>query len=133
MFTKMVSMAHTPEEAKEEAAEMMPATASVPKYPYGLCISLDDDSLEKLGLAGDLPQVGDVVQFTAMARVTSASQNERETGEGKAEQECRVELQITDMGIPAVDAAEDQVARSAARRKRFYGASMVADTDNDAE
>jgi hypothetical protein len=126
MFTKMVSMAHTPAEAKEEAKEMSVAP-SVPKYPYGLCISLDDDSLKKLGLDGDLPAVGETMQFTAIARVTSASMHEREaTDGGKAEQCCRVELQITDMGVPS-DSVGQSIERSEARRKRFYGSMGDAD------
>lgn len=131
MFAKMVSMAHTPEEQKEEAKEM--AVPSVPKYPWGLCLRLDEDSLEKLGLAGDLPQVGESLQFIALAKVTSASMSESENPDGSKRQCCNVELQVTDMGIPAMDAAEVQVERSQARRKRFYGASMVADTDDDGE
>lgn len=131
MFAKMVSMAHTPEEAKVEAKEM--AAPSVPKYPWGLCLRLDEDSLKKLGLDGDLPQVGESMQFVAMAKVTSASIHESENPDGSKRQCCNVELQITDMGVPAVDAAEVQIEKSEARRKRFYGASKVADTDNDGE
>ena len=134
MFAKMVSMAKTPEEVQQDMADM-PAVApagkiSGPKYPYGLCLSLDDESLKKLGLDGDLPEVGEVLQFSAIARVTSASMNERENGVGASDMCCRVELQITDMGVPAADAAEEQVERSAARRKRFYP-NMVDDDESE--
>lgn len=136
MFAKMVSMARTPEEAKAEAAKydapLPVSTASVPTYPYGLCISLDEETMEKLGMDGEMPSVGEVMQFTAMAKVTSASINEREKGDGTKEQCCRLELQITDMGVPAPDMAAQSLAKSEQRRKRFYPA-MVADTDNDGE
>lgn len=136
MFAKMVSMARTPAEAKAEVAKYdMPATASapsVPTYPYGLCISLDDETLEKLGMEGELPAVGEVMQFTAMAKVTSASMNESERSDGTKSQCCRIELQITDMGVPAPDMASQSLAKSEQRRKRFYPA-MVADTDADDE
>lgn len=121
---KMTSMANTPDEVKKDIAEMtMPASGKIsgPKYPYGLCLSLDDDTLKKLGLDGELPEVGEVIHFMAMARVTSASENERETTDGATEKCCRVELQITDMGVASADPADDEAEEAAARRKRFYG------------
>lgn len=121
MFSKMVSMANTPEEAKKDMA--MPASVSAmsgPKYPYGLCLSLDDDSLKKLGLAGDMPAVGEVIHFTAIAKVTSASMNDRETTDGGSEQCCRIELQITDMGVPDPEPAA----------RNWYGKQ---DNDNDGD
>lgn len=135
MFAKMISMARTPAEAKKEVEKYdMPATASpvasVPTYPYGLCISLDEETLEKLGMDGELPAVGEVMQFTAMAKVTSASQSEHERSGGSKEQCCRIELQITDMGVPAGDTAGQQLQKSQARRKRFYP-EMAAEPDGD--
>lgn len=136
MFAKMVSMARTPEEAKAEVAKYdgpSPASvSSVPTYPYGLCISLDEETMEKLGMAGEMPSVGEVMQFTAMAKVTSASINEREKSDGSKEQCCRIELQITDMGVPAPDLAGQSMAKSEQRRKRFYPA-MAADSNGDDE
>jgi hypothetical protein len=124
MFSKMVSMANTPAEVKKDAA-MMSAPVSMPsgpKYPYGLCISLDDDCLKKLGLDGDMPAVGEVIHFTAIAKVTSASMNDRETTDGGSEQCCRIELQITDMGVPDPEP-----------KRNWYGGSMQQDNDNDGE
>ena len=135
MFAKMVSMAHTPDDIKKEAAEYAAApvssgAASGPRYPYGLCISLGEDELEKLGLDGDLPKIGEVMQFTALARVTSASMSERETAGGEPENCCRVELQITDMGVPAANEVDRAVEKSEQRRARFYGSSH-AEPDGD--
>lgn len=91
--------------------------SSAKQYPYGCCISLDDDTMAKLGLDGDMPAPGDVVEFAACACVTSASKDPT-TGC------CRVELQITDMAVIEVeDPAEEAMERSEARRKRFYGAN----------
>lgn len=137
MFAKMISMARTPAEAKKEVEKYdMPATASpaasVPTYPYGLCISLEDESLDKLGMDGAMPAVGDVIQFTAMAKVTSASMSEREKSDGTKEQCCRVELQITDMGVPAGDTAGQSMEMSKARRKRFYPA-MADEAPGDSD
>lgn len=131
MFAKMTNMARTPDEVKKEVASYAPMDAaakpSVASYPYGLCISLDQDGLKKLGLDGDIPEVGEVLNFCAMAKVTSVSMNESESTDGTKSQNIRIELQITDMGVPAADGTEEQVQRSEQRRKRFYADSMTAD------
>lgn len=108
-FSKMIDMAHTQAEAKEEAEKSavpspgMPAP-KWPMYPYGLCLSLDDDSLEKLGLGGDLPDVGDVLHFAAFARVTNASVREEiDTKTGEKTPCRRVELQIFQMAVQDED------------------------------
>lgn len=128
MFAKMVNLARSADEVKKEIAEYSSpatATASAPKYPWGTCLSLEDDTIDKVGLGGDLPEVGDVVQIVAMARVTSASKNEREDASGASKECRRVELQITDMGVVGND-VDQAVEKSAARRKRFYSGSIEA-------
>ena len=120
----MVSLAKTPAEVKEDMAPMVAANPmpTAPQYPYGCCISLENETLQKLGLDGDLPAVGDVIEFMATAKVTSASMNERMDENGKPETCCRVELQITDMDVAETeDPAEEELERSAMRRQRFYG------------
>ena len=73
---------------KLEAASPILETAD---YPYGLSISFDHNDLAKLDMEEDM-DVGDMIHFTAMAKVTNVSK--RDVG-GKCE--CRVELQIIDM------------------------------------
>ena len=131
-FTAMVDMAKTPDVVKKEVAQMVPmpspaadAKPSVPVYPYGLCICLEDDELEKLGFDEELPAVGDMIHFIAMARVTSASQSEREMSDGSKTQCRRIELQIThlsteDEDTEGVAAAKESMAADENRRKRFY-------------
>jgi hypothetical protein len=77
-FAKMVNLAKSPEQVKGEIATSVPAAADMPEpkvpvYPWGTCIKLEDDTLEKLGLDDGLPAVGETLQFLAMARVTSVS------------------------------------------------------------
>ena len=61
-------------------------------YPYGLCISLGNNELEKLGLDPEDCEVGDMLHIHALAKVTSVSCHDREGQDG----EChRIELQIT--------------------------------------
>ncbi len=127
-FGAMTDMARTPEDVKEEVAKMSPSPIAeggkpmVPTYPYGLCVSLDEESMEKLGLDGDLPEVGEMIHFCAMARVTSASMNEREGTDGTKETCRRVELQITHLGLES----EEQENRD------WYAGSMKPETKDAA-
>ncbi len=110
----MVSLARKPADTKQAAEPMLPLP-SAPQYPYGCCISLDDETLERVGLDGDLPAPGELVHFCCTATVTSAS---KDPGTGC----CRVELQITEMGVPG--SPEN-------RGERWYGDHEEPDGDED--
>lgn len=64
-----------------------------PEYPYGLRISLDTDSLKKLGTSVSDLMAGQSVSLTAKAKVVSISASD---GEYKSES---LDLQITDLSI----------------------------------
>lgn len=95
----LVDMKKTPEEIKTEEIPYDKVTPKVDLYPYGLCISLDEDALAKLQLGP--PEVGDMIQLIAMAKVTAVSA--RATDQGDC---IRVELQITHMNVEG-DSAEE--------------------------
>lgn len=126
-FSAMVDLAKDPQEVKEEVAEMTsqpsPAAMRVPVYPYGMCLSMNEDVLEKLDLDGDLPEVGDMIHVVAMGKVTSVSQNEQEQPDGTKKMCKRVEIQITHM---ASIEDEDEEAAQKQRQIRFYGAGGEA-------
>lgn len=131
-FSTMIDMAHTPEDVKKELAEMgSPASAAplVGVYPYGLCISLDDETLQKLKLDGELPSVGEMIHLCAMAKVTSVSENEREDTNGGKKTCRRVELQITHLATENEDQenaeVEDRIGKQKARQSRFYGSDAA--------
>lgn len=92
----------------------MPSAPTGPQYPYGCCISLDDETLKKLGLAGDMPAAGEMIHFCAEAKVTCCTQNDRVNPDGSTESCNRVELQIVRMGVPG---SPDN------RSERWYGQS----------
>lgn len=132
-YFKMVDMAKSPEEVKEQTAQSVPAMGiapSAPVYPWGLCLRLEDDALEKLGLDGEMPTVGDMIHLCAMAKVTSVSANEMEDGNGGKKTRCCIELQITHLGVEDEDqesaAIEDAEEQTSARRSRFYGGDEAA-------
>ena len=74
--------------------------ADEPRYPYGLCISLGKEELEKLGITA-LPKVGGEMMITAKAYVKATSAYETQ---GEADR-MSVELQITDMSIGQTEGA----------------------------
>lgn len=66
---------------------------NAPEYPYGLCIDLNTEALERLGF-DTLPAVGTVVEVVARATVQSVSS--RDDGNSPSR---NVSLQITDMDV----------------------------------
>jgi hypothetical protein len=119
-FSNMVDMAREPEEIKEDMPQVAEAP-SAPVYPYGLCLALTEDELEKLGLDGELPKVGMMIHLSAMAKVTSVSQNEREMPDGGKKNCCRVELQITHLATENEDDEDKEM-----RHKAWYGGEEKA-------
>lgn len=91
---KLVSMKRTPEDKRKGMGEPCAIEATAPDYPWGLCIHLDGDELDKLGIK-QLPAVGTEIPVTVKVKVTRVSQS---AVEGSDEQRS-VDLQITDMGI----------------------------------
>ena len=94
-WTKFTDMSLTDDEKLDT---VMPIRmADKPEYPCGLRISLSENELTKLGLEGDC-EIGDTIDLRALAKVTSVSANETETGRF-----CRVELQIEQMAVEIED------------------------------
>lgn len=107
-FHKMVDMSLTPEEKVERILPQSPAETS--DYPYGLCICLTDDELEKLDLDTDC-EVGDTIHLVAFAKVTSRNET-TVNGESK----CRIELQITQLAV------EDEDKEGEEAEEKYEGA-----------
>lgn len=100
----MTNMQMSKEEAKEYSS---PVPGDAPRYPYGLCLCLDDDALAKLGIATPLP-VGTEVMITARAKVTGTRSNEDMSGEA----ETSMDLQVTDMEIATGARSDGDIAKS---------------------
>lgn len=89
----MVNMQQSAEEAREDAGLLDTSTSDLPRYPYGLQLYLDDESLKKLGMS--LPPIGSTMTLQAMVTVTSTSSNQTQG----SEPETCLGLQITDMAL----------------------------------
>lgn len=111
-----VDMAHTPEELEEEKREYASPLSShaMPIYPYGLCISLGNDELEKLNLDGSC-EAGDMLYMDCIAKVTSCSSTDTTEGVKR-----RIELQITHIAIESPE-EEEAEGHALPQRKIDYG------------
>ena len=90
----MKSMELTKEESKAGYGEVLAGAGDAPLYPYGLNIHLDNETIKKLGLTG-LPDVGQVMNINAVAKVVSIGTSQHQ-GNDKT---SRAELQITHMTL----------------------------------
>jgi hypothetical protein len=123
-----VDMKRTPEDKAAAAMQSMPATPfeGGPDYPYGLCISLDETDIEKIGLSDDV-QVGDLIDIRMLGKVTSVRKESRDGKEC-----CRVEIQGQQIAIEDEDTEEPGDEKEQRKPKdprpastRRYGALSV--------
>jgi hypothetical protein len=89
----LVDVAYSAEEAKRETTLGEEAEEGGPKYPWGLSISLDDETLAKLGIT-QMPDIGTAMTLTARVEVCSTSQYANQKSTDKS-----VSLQITAMEL----------------------------------
>jgi hypothetical protein len=90
---KLVSMKMSPQTAKQMTEPCAVDGGDRPRYPWGLSITLDEDSLDKLGM-DTMPDVGESLQLSALVDVTACSSNETDSGKRRS-----VSLQITDLAL----------------------------------
>lgn len=99
MDMKLTSMKMPKAEPKPEATLARPMEDDEEDgqecYPYGLCLTLDEDALKKLGIE-ELPKVGTKMALQAKVKVCMASDQSSIYGRSR-----RIELQITDMALGA--------------------------------
>lgn len=94
-MAKLTSMAVTAAERKEKEKTWNKPCSSMDgdKYPYGLSVSLENESLEKLGLK-NLPKAGTIMTLTAQVKVRSVEDRDSEEGSRRS-----MSLQITSMSL----------------------------------
>ncbi len=94
---KLVDMELSKKEKKGHPASIEQTTTEGPDYPWGLAITLEDESLKKMKVKLSDYQIGAEVILHAECKVIRLSQSERE-GDGRNR---TMELQITSMGLEA--------------------------------
>jgi len=107
MSDHLVDMKLTKKESKAEVA----TDSKGPRYPYGLSISLDDESLKKLGF-DSLPDVNDQFIVVGVGPVTSVRQSQDEDG---ADRSFSIQLEKLEVG-PAVAGAATDTALAAVNK-----------------
>ena len=104
---KLISMKKTPKKTLRGALNTAEAPMEVDQpYPWGLEISLNEDSIKKLKLDVENISAGDEVFFAAKAKVTRISLNENvDERTGKTNKNGDIGLQIQKMGWgkPGID------------------------------
>lgn len=75
---KFVDMSLSPQEAQDQYGSPTPVS-QLPKYPYGLCICFGPEEIAKLGIEDEC-SVGDILHLHALAKVTSYSKRDTESG-----------------------------------------------------
>lgn len=78
----------------EKSREIQPSMLSAPSYPYGLCIELNHEVVEKLGIK-KAPEVLSNVNLEAVAQVMCVRVETGPDGEPR----MHLSLQITDMEL----------------------------------
>lgn len=95
---------------KQSKAEVAISSEKGPRFPYGLQISLDDDSLEKLGF-DELPAVGAEMIVVGVGKVTRAGENRSQSGVNRD-----VSIQLERIEIEPRDDGSDHTAVDAVSR-----------------
>ena len=105
MSDHLVDMKRSKKDRKSDEA----VSSSHEKFPYGLSINLEDESLTKLGFK-NLPKVGTKVKVVAEGVVTSVNTHERSGG--KPSRNIAIQLEKMSVKGPkstAVDAVTEAI------------------------
>jgi hypothetical protein len=123
-FAKFVSLARSPDELKEQAKKQYGPSMEQPVFPYGLCLSLDEDTIKKLGLDTDDCEVGAKIHLCCMAEVTDFSKRKMDDGISR-----RIELQITDIAFENEGTEGAAAFDNSERMSKRYGIGKAAAED----
>jgi hypothetical protein len=122
----LVDLKRTKAEQKE-SSPMQVGAGKGDDYPYGLGITLDHDSLKKLGV-NKLPKAGDKIHLHAHAHVRSVE--ERHEDGGKKRREMRLELRKMRLEH-SDDGTQEENAKAGAKAAMDKALSSEDDGDED--
>lgn len=104
-MAEMIDLAITPQERKDQELEYKSEVDVGPKYPWGLRLHLEHETMTKLG--DKLPAVGSEMDMLMRVRVTSNEVREFQV-KGKTEMRHSGQLQV--IGIQLPEAKKDTKA-----------------------
>jgi hypothetical protein len=99
---KLVSMQLSPQQSDDYAVPS--SLDDAPQFPWGLCLTLNDDALAKLGIP--LPNVSSTFTLVAKVEVVRAAATKKQDGA-----ELSADLQITDMRLIDPNNAPDKAEK----------------------
>ena len=102
----LVSMKRTKKDKKRHNDDH--AIESENQFPFGLSISLDDESLTKLGIK-ELPAVGEEMIVVGVGKVESVSER---SDERRVSRNVRIQLEKLEVGPFKAKTAEDAVSEA---------------------
>ena len=103
-MAKNLTSMKLPARDKTSEEKMYPTMAGEgPAYPYGLCIQLDHEQLEQLGI-DKLPTADATITIAAKGKVTRTSEEQTEGGGSRRS----VSIQLTHMGLGKGDKDGDE-------------------------
>lgn len=91
----MVSMKRSKADKRADKLEQSPMDAVEPDYPWGLCLHMDGDEMDKIGLK-IMPKVGDEMVLVCKVKVTRTMQSASEYTKG--DDTRSIDLQVTEIG-----------------------------------
>lgn len=102
---KLISMKTKPAKTLRGASKVAEMSEpDQPRYPWGLEVSLNNESINKLGIDLENTQAEDTVYFVAQAKVTRVSSSENTEYDGKVRKNREIGLQIQKMAWGKPDA-----------------------------
>lgn len=114
MADHLVSLKRTKQEKKGNSDGAVAVGGSHDDFPYGTSISLDGESLKKLGIT-TLPQVGDELIVASVGRVTSVSER---SDSNRKTRNVTIQLERMDIGplkSPKAGTSEDAISDAISR------------------
>lgn len=99
---KLIDMAYSKAELKKQRS-CSPSAADQDPYPWGLCLHLEKEQLDKLGIT-TLPEVGAEVHMLCVAKVTSVNHSARQG----QDENSSAGLQITMMQVLISESAASE-------------------------
>lgn len=98
---RLANLELTKKEAKDK---LEPSPSDRPKFPFGLTVHLDEDTVSKLDMK-EMPKVGAKMSLIAVVNVESVSESETQG----SKKNRSIQLQITDMALVKEEDPRDAV------------------------
>ena len=103
----MASMKRTPADNRKDMGGPVSVDSIAPDFPWGLCIHLGADELNKLGMK-EMPEAGKTMMLMATVQVTRVQVTAAAGVKPADDQERSVDLQITDMMLGEAPEGEEE-------------------------